>query len=133
METRTQHRIQSEALPVKPRALRIDFDLYAEGDEEFKKELMSMIIKNIQEFKEAFTRTFDQGMPEIFLRAAHKVKVCVSMLNDKEFARTIKEIERDIIANLKWNHCIDRRNHFNHLCDAIILGLENELQKSPSI
>lgn len=114
---------------VAPRKLYMDFDLYTEGDTVFKKELLTLMIKNIQDFQKALADVFVHKTPEIFLRAAHKVKVSISMLNDQELSETLKMIERDIVANRSLEHSHGLYSDFNNICDGIVTSLETELNK----
>lgn len=112
------------------RRLYMDFDLYTEGDKEFKKELISMIVINIRDCQKALSDSFTQSRPEFFLMAAHKIKPSISMLNDPELTESLKEIGRDIIANQGFERSYEYQKVFNNICDDIVISLEYELTRS---
>jgi HPt (histidine-containing phosphotransfer) domain-containing protein len=109
------------------RTLNIDLDLYTEGDPDFKKELVKLIIKNVREFQQSLSDAVSKNAPDIFLKAAHKIKVSIAMLNDKEFTETAREMERIMIVDNNVSNFTEKQSNFNSLCEGIILGLESEL------
>src|SRR5258708_911369 len=86
-------------LPYRP--LNINFNLYTEGDEKFKSELSYMFIENIRELRGSLHGSIDQQEPDIFFKACHKVKVTLSMLDDKEFIELISELKEQVSAAAK--------------------------------
>jgi CheY-like chemotaxis protein len=105
------------------RKLSIDFDVYTQGDIEFKHELISLMIQNLMELDEAMQRGGIQNNPDLFSKSIHKVSPTIGMINDQEFS-TVVEILKETEIN---SEAFDaRREQFHSLCQSIIQGLENE-------
>lgn len=118
-------------ITLQRRALHIDFDLYTEGDKEFKKELTQMLIKNINEFKQALCDSVAQNSPDIFFKAYHKVKVALVMLADQEFLGLSEALERKIInRDMIGNSFTAMTKLCESLCDSITYSLESEIKGS---
>lgn len=86
------------------RPLFIDFDQYTDGDDDFKKELVKLMVDNIRELKEAL-ETAEQDV-QFFQRVSHKTKPTIEMLNDKAFEDLIAQVKtaedmRPAIAELR--------------------------------
>lgn len=115
--------------PHLSRPLYINFDLYTEGDQEYKKELGSLIITSLGEFKQSLSASIHENNPQIFLRACHKATVVVTMLEDKEFSMIIEGLEKDIVNGDKDEDFNTRSKQFQNICDSIINGLTIELNQ----
>ena len=102
------------------RPLFIDFDFYTDGDPEFKKELITLMIDDLHELQ----HTLHPGpiVPEVFNKVCHKIKSPLEMLNDKEML--------DLIAELKIITTDPSRvTLLDKLCTDIVQSLQNELEK----
>ena len=93
------------------RPLSIDFNLYTEGDQDFKKELIYLMIDNIHELQ----RSILCDAPEAFLSVCHKVKVTIAMLSDNELTDVVNELKALAMVNGKEcvvfrekSYCLDR-------------------------
>lgn len=74
------------------RPLHINFELYTEGDQEYKKELTSLLIANVRELQKALPEAIQQHNHGLFHDTCHKVKVTLSMLEDEELNRIVEEL-----------------------------------------
>ncbi len=71
------------------RQLFIDFDAYTDGDSEFKKELIELMIDNLNELKSTLYNAAEKNDAPLFHRVCHKVKATLHMLEDRELLDTI--------------------------------------------
>lgn len=108
------------------RPVQINFDLYVGSeDNEFKKELIQLMIVNVKELKEAVQEAWKLQNIALYNKAVHKTKSTVGLLNDKEFSETIDHLknhfsESSISSDPQHIHKL------NSLCESIILSLEQE-------
>jgi hypothetical protein len=102
------------------RRLAIDFDLYTDGDPEFKSELTVLMLDNIKELQQALSEAGKINDAEIFRKTCHKIKPTLSMIDDAEF--------NDIIEVLKCQihnqNCI---SVFGTISNGILRALEAEI------
>jgi response regulator RpfG family c-di-GMP phosphodiesterase len=103
------------------RKLYFDIDEYAEGDAEFKQELVSLMISNIKELQQALHVSVKNRNPDIFRRLCHKVSPTIGILKDAEFAELIEQLK------LKISKPKDVQLRFSEISDRIIHTLELEL------
>jgi hypothetical protein len=103
------------------RPLFINFDLHTDGDNDFKKELIVLMIENLRELIWAQERAHRQNDLSFFLKACHKMKSTLAMLDDNELQLVIKELS-DPALNLDGQKPA-RISKFNQLCEAIIKSL----------
>gem|GEM_PF-1994828 len=102
------------------RELFIDFDLYTEGDADFKKELAVCLIGNMAELKQDLYRAITENSQEIFLKATHKAKVALSMLDDPELTALTRSLETELGNPAKTENSIGvLAGLFENLTDAI--------------
>ena len=66
------------------RPLFIDFDLYTDGDVEFKIEFTQLMIDNLRELQEVIQSSLRQNNGKLFSATYHKVAATVEMLRDEE-------------------------------------------------
>ncbi|RAV99379.1 PAS domain S-box protein [Pseudochryseolinea flava] len=105
-----------------------NLELYSEGDPEFKRELASLLIKNIEELKQALTDTMARKDVEIFNRASHKVKTTLGMLGDEEFSALIEDVKTILNGNVMETPTLRKHiKRFEELCLRIIEGLHEEM------
>jgi CheY-like chemotaxis protein len=104
------------------RELFINFEQYTDGDLGFKKELVSLMINNIQEFQQSLF----SGVKESFLSVSHKVKATIAMLNDSEFTDMADEFKSLIKSHSITSELNDKRSILNMLCNDIVDSLTFE-------
>ncbi|MEX1241105.1 MAG: hypothetical protein WEB30_15380 [Cyclobacteriaceae bacterium] len=109
------------------RQLYIDFDVYTEGDQEYKMELVLLLIDNLIEFRQTLTDSIQQNNSRLFLDACHKATVTLSMLEDKELNELIEELKRNILEIHKVSRWMMRLDRFQDVCDLIIISLRKEI------
>ena len=107
--------------PSGDRPLFIDFNLYTDGDADFKKELITHMIDNLQELQKALQTAHQQNTPDLFVKTSHKVKPTLSMLDDKDLLETTHMLSEEFSNSLVRQNGIIR---FNTICAGIIKSLE---------
>lgn len=75
------------------RPLFIDFSAYTDGDSDFKKEFIDLIIDNLLELKQAVHLAFQEKDVHLFHRICHKVKVTLHILDDRELLDTVNQLK----------------------------------------
>ena len=109
---------------VNRKPLSVDFDLHTDGDLEFKAELVILMIENMRELQESWSKANKQNNLEIFRESCHKVKPTISILDDKELIDAIEQLKHQTDENEKKNTIA----MFNRLCEDLIKGLEEEIK-----
>lgn len=120
-------------MPSIHRPLSIDFNMYTDGDPDFKRELISHLIGNVQELKLALP-DIDPMTSTHFIKVLHKMRATVAMLNDREFTETLEEIKSFIISSQPLEFFKRKLASFSGLCDSLIESLvaESSLDKVTS-
>lgn len=107
----------------------VNLDLYTEGDPEFKRELASLLIKNIHELQHSLQHSLAQHTSGTFEDTCHKVKVTIGMLGDEEFSTLVNELLDKISENPYVTAAIEKKIFlFNDICKRIISGLNEEIR-----
>jgi PAS domain S-box-containing protein len=102
-------------------------DLYAEGDPEFRRELASLIVKNLEDLQQALKTALESDNVEVYNKTVHKVKATIDMLGDAQLTACIQELnERFTKTKAKRNGIDDVVKQFRTLCDEVISGLHEE-------
>jgi hypothetical protein len=109
--------------PNNCRPLSIDFDLYTDGDLEFKKELVVLMIDNLRELQQSLKAADQQNNLDIFRKTCHKIKPTISMLDDQDLNVNIDEMYADF-SNVVTRQ--ERNATLHSLCAGIIQSLEKE-------
>lgn len=76
------------------RELFVDFELYADNDPDFKRELVTLMIDNLTELHGAYKVSATQSDPVLFSKAVHKMKTTLVMLEDPELNTVIEDLKR---------------------------------------
>jgi hypothetical protein len=105
------------------RPLYINFDQYTDGDTDFKKELIVLMIDNLNELQNSLKEATQKNSLEIFEKTCHKVKPTLSMLEDKDLTETI-HLVRAQFSNPSGKD--ERFTAFTITCHQIIKSLERE-------
>jgi hypothetical protein len=112
-----------QAMTTTRRPLFIDFDIHTDGDQDFKNELVTLMIDNVVELKTSFA-SIDRLGHESFLKAIHKMKATIEIINDKELSDLIARFRNEDEARKKGSSAI-----FESLCLEIIHSLQQELPR----
>lgn len=80
------------------RPLSIDFEAYAENDPEFKKELITSMIDNLQELQQCYESAVASRNTQLFSKSCHKVKTTLIMLQDAQLDAAIELLQKDVLA-----------------------------------
>jgi hypothetical protein len=105
------------------RPLYIDFDQYTDGDAEFKKELIVLMIDNLKEIQSALKEAIQKNAFDIFDKTCHKIKPTLSMLEDRDFNDTIQCIKVEFSNGSQKEQQVTT---FHSTCHQIIKSLEKE-------
>lgn len=105
------------------RRLSIDFNLYTEGDEAFKHELILVMISNIYELMQALQKGVELNDMGLFRKAYDKVHPTLLIIDDKEFMGVIHQLKFETLPSDKRNTNISL---FIKICESIIKSLEEE-------
>ena len=105
------------------RPLFIDFDQYTDGDVEFKKELIYLMIENLTELKDSLSEAIKRNKLELFDKTCHKIKPTLGMLGDNDLMESIQSI-RNLFHNRKDHDVL--LNTFTTACTEIAKSLEKE-------
>ena len=109
--------------PTANRPLFIDFEQYTDGDVEFKKELICLMIDNLRELQDSLKEATQKNTTEIFEKTCHKIKPTLSMLEDQDFMDAIQRIKSEFSNSAGKAQRVDT---FNSACRQIIKSLEKE-------
>ena len=116
--------MNASARPTGNRPLFIDFNLHTDGDEVFKKELITLMIDNLRELLSAQDHSQKKNDHSFFLKACHKMKSTLTMLDDKELLQVVHELS-DPLLNFDGQKT-GRIKKFTTLCEGIIKSLDKE-------
>jgi hypothetical protein len=108
------------------RPLRIKFDVYSDGDDhEFKSELVTLMIGSVQELHAAAESSINFSEADIFLKAAHKAKSTLVLLDDAEFVQAVEDFKKKLNVNeiAAMNGTMTR---LTSICNSVVKSLEHE-------
>jgi len=105
------------------RPLYIDFNQYTDGDADFKKELVVLMIDNLREILASLKEATQKNTPEIFEKTCHKIKPTLSMLEDQDFMEIIHRVKAEFSDTPQKDQHVSA---FNTTCIQIIKSLEKE-------
>jgi hypothetical protein len=103
----------------EPRPLFIDFDAYTDGDADFKKELITLIIDNLRELQEAAVRASEKNDGPLFDKCCHRIKATLTMLDDQALFEKVDQLKANITNAASVSTLHD-------LCEGIIESLNRE-------
>jgi hypothetical protein len=103
------------------RPLFIDFDIHTDGDQDFKNELVTLMIDNILELQSSFA-SIERNGHESFLKAVHKMKSTIEIINDRDLSELIAQFRSEEESRKK-----SKAEIFNSLCKDIIHSLQQEI------
>lgn len=108
------------------RPLCIDFNTYTDGDEVYKKKLISMLIVNILELQRAQFLADCKKSQVIFLNACHKMTLTLTILNDNDLNEAVRLLKDPLLVTMENKQYAITL--LNTVCDGIIRSLEKESQ-----
>lgn len=104
------------------KVLSIDFDLHTDGDEEFKRELITLMIDNVKELRAVLEKALKQNDIQPFYACSHRIARTLGILNDQKFLETIEAIKHQ--TNLsKREYSVGQ---FNKKCEELIYELKKK-------
>jgi PAS domain S-box-containing protein len=102
-------------------------DMYTEGNLDFKKELISHLLKNIEELQISLETSIQSNDSATFRIAAHKCKTTLTMLGDHELLKVVDEVKEALDSkNGPLSTILDQK--FSRLVKETIDGLTEELE-----
>lgn len=99
------------------RNLFIDFDLYTDGDEEFKKELIDSMIDNLVEMQQVLQEASRRNDTKLFQEVCHKIKPTLEMLADVELLDTVGKLKAVVTDPVSGAQ-------LNRICKGIVQSLK---------
>ena len=66
--------------------------MYSDDDPDFKRELIKLMIENLEELEQAYYQSSEQKNITILQKAYHKVKTTLSMLDDHELNAIVEDL-----------------------------------------
>lgn len=101
------------------RPLFVDFNAYTDGDDEFKKELVDLMIDDLRELQQTLHLAAENNDIPLFQKVCHKIKTTLHMLDDPEFSGMLEELKTNL-TDASRVALLDR------FCAAIIESLRKE-------
>lgn len=123
-----------EAGKQRLRPLNIDFDQHTEGDIAFKRELITLLVKNVREFVQALADSISKNDHQIFAEACHKSKITLYMLDDDEYNSIVHTLQAHLAGKLY--DAPETKSHatrFADLSDDIVASLNGEFTRSATL
>jgi hypothetical protein len=74
-------------------ALHIDFDKYTDGDLDFQRELVSLIVTDIIELNHCVVHAVRSNAMDALNKGYHKAKTTLEMINDQELTILMDELK----------------------------------------
>jgi CheY-like chemotaxis protein len=124
-QTELYNKLKNHLDKSQPEVVMANLDRCTDGDVEFRKELAQLLANNIIELMTNLEKAIQQKDANIFVRAVHKTKTTLSILNDTQLFEQINMIQ----TKLKEGPSQDLNSHAENLkkrCDRTIHIL-NEL------
>jgi CheY-like chemotaxis protein len=125
LHCKINHYILSPAIECRP--LKIKFELYADGDADFKTELVLLMISNLRELEFASYKAYYTGDARLFQTITHKVKSTLILLDDQEFTCAVDDLKYTFTTGEKTPGLQQKINKFNYLAESIIKTLDKEM------
>jgi hypothetical protein len=88
LEMKSQMDIKSDK-----RSLFIDLELHVGSDPDSKKELIDLMIYDINELLQSLNSAVSQNNLDTYRKTSHKIVGTISLLNDKEFTDAIEALK----------------------------------------
>ena len=111
------------AYQMNTRRLSIDFEIYTDGNSEFKQELVLLMIQNLHELDQALESGAHQQ--DHLKKTIHKMAATISMINDPELMAILPFMKQ---TDIDGNMLQVELNQFRVHCNEVIKCLEYELE-----
>ena len=92
-ETELYNKLKTYLDNLTPEMVTANLDRCTDGDIEFRRELAQLVSNNVVELMTNLEKSLASGNPELFIRAVHKTKTTLGILNDKEMLHEIGVIQ----------------------------------------
>jgi CheY-like chemotaxis protein len=96
-----------------PEVVIANLDRCTDGDTEFRRELAQLLANNVIELMTNIEKALQANNPDIFIRAVHKTKTTLGILNDTELLEEIRIIQ----VKLKEHNQEDLQSHIKKMID----------------
>lgn len=107
LQTKLRRYLSLEQLEAAPdtttateKPVSVDLGPYSEGNDEFKREIAQLLIRNLEEFSQEMNRALAQHNATIFHEACHKAKTTFSMINNDDLSRAIDSMIQAVNADI---------------------------------
>ena len=123
--------LQEGENPSKTPSYKLNFELYTQGDLAFKRELATLLIRNIEELRDGLSVSLTENNEKPFIQACHKIKTTLTMLGDQEFYDLVEHLRRNVATSPQSGpHINEDIKRFQTISQKIISGLREEIQSS---
>jgi CheY-like chemotaxis protein/HPt (histidine-containing phosphotransfer) domain-containing protein len=92
-QTELYNKLKTYLDKAQPDIVMANLDRCTEGDPEFRRELAQLLANNMTELMANIEKALQANDPNIFIRAVHKTKTTLSILNDSEMNEEITTIQ----------------------------------------
>jgi CheY-like chemotaxis protein len=120
-----QYHLKTKVEDPGQRKLFIDFDVYTDGDDGFKHELITLMVGNLEELNITILNTRSNEDQNELHRITHKVKATLAMLNDCELSEIISVLEVMDVNEIGYKEV---KNKFLNLNELVIANLRSEAE-----
>jgi response regulator RpfG family c-di-GMP phosphodiesterase len=107
----------------QPSNLAANLDKCTDGDMEFRRELAQLLANNISELLTNIEKALKLNDPTIFVRAVHKTKTTLSILDDGELSETLNRLQSKIGADTAPAEMDQHVQKLNFWCKKTISDL----------
>lgn len=97
-------------------SIRASLELHSDGDANFRSELITLMISDLKDLKEAFQEAVQTSCPDLFFKVVHKIKVTLEILCADR-----------LIEAVSHSQLFFHGDDFIHLCEELISALRTEL------
>jgi DNA-binding response OmpR family regulator len=119
-----KHSKTNDSLPASSRA---NLNQITEGNPVYKKELVRLLVDNLQELKTALTISLQTKQPEVFNKASHKTSTTIGILKIDDLTKAIEEIKVHLNTPSSKDLPIEKIDTFELLIGKATNGLKSEL------
>jgi response regulator RpfG family c-di-GMP phosphodiesterase len=116
------------------RPLFVNFDLYTQGDADYKKELISLLIDNLDELQRSISNASSQDGLKTLNHVFHKIKIAISILNDPELTRVLEEVKVNCVGTDAIQFIQHKLRYVDTLCERIkesLLQIDSDQRGKP--
>lgn len=97
-------------------SIRANLELHSDGDATFRSELITLMISDLKDLREAFKEAIQTSCPDLFFEIVHKIKVTLEILCGDRLIEVVNHSQLFL-----------HEDDFIHLCEELISALRTEM------